>query len=248
MLTLLATIVVMAAGPTPGHAQRNKSLSVLFIGNSHTFFLPAWFKEFAKAGGHKVIVGDGSVGGLSLAGHAAREETHRLIQERLWDWVVIQESSLVSYRASRRVDEMVPAARELDRRIHERGAQTALYMTWARRDGLGNYNDFDSMQDAITEAYVTLGKELNALVVPVGVVWQEVLKRYPELSLWKDDGNHANDTGAYLTTVVFFASLLDRRPVGLSAPRSLPDATVRLMQEITAQVVLADAERWDFRR
>ncbi len=65
----------------------------------------------------------------------------------------------MSRQLSERMHENI---RLFDRAIRDAGAKTALYMTWARRNA-------PESQRVITEAYESIGRELSATVVPVGV-------------------------------------------------------------------------------
>jgi hypothetical protein len=97
--------------------------------------------------------------------------------------------------------------RMFDQAITTAGAKTVLYMTWARR------NAPDSQQ-AITDAYGSIGSESGALVVPVGVAWQEFLRTHDTPVLHDRDGSHPTVAGSYLAACVFFATMFGERPVG----------------------------------
>jgi hypothetical protein len=61
--------------------------------------------------------------------------------------------------------------RLFDLAIRAAGAQTTLYMTWARRDA-------PASQEAIADAYTGIGQELGATVVPVGLAWQKFVGKH----------------------------------------------------------------------
>src|SRR4051812_50053109 len=113
---------------------------------------------------HKLI----SVGGASLrmhwnAGRAAQE-----IATGGHDHVVLQEQSTLPVKNARRMHENV---RLFDEAIKAAGAKTALYMTWARRTA-------PESQQAVTDAYTSIGRALGAAVVPVGTAWQSFLREH----------------------------------------------------------------------
>src|SRR5262245_53865240 len=76
--------------------------------------------------------------------------------------------------------------RLFDEAIKAAGSTTALYMTWAR---LGA----PQSQQAVTEAYAGIGRELGATVVPVGLAWQRFLCRHDQPVLHGRDQSHVAD-------------------------------------------------------
>src|SRR5262249_9189776 len=85
-----------------------------------------------------------------------------------------------------------------------------LYMTWARQHS-------PESQQAITDAYTSIGRELGATVVPVGMAWQRFLSEHAEPVLHDRDQSHPTLAGSYLAACVFFAVLFDESPVGIDA-------------------------------
>ena len=81
---------------------------------------------------------------------------------------MLQEQSLRPLRESKKMTESV---RQFDEVIKRSGAKSVLYMTWARENA-------PEAQQAITTAYKSIGKELGAIVVPVGQAWQSYRKGY----------------------------------------------------------------------
>jgi hypothetical protein len=100
--------------------------------------------------------------------------------------------------------------RLFDETIKEAGAKTTLYMTWARQSA-------PESQQAITDAYTTIGQELGATVVPVGLAWQRFLGKHDHPVLHDKDQSHPTLAGSYLAACVFLAVLFQESPVGLDA-------------------------------
>ncbi len=97
--------------------------------------------------------------------------------------------------------------------IRSRGGEVALYMTPAyvfphklqRNDMM---RDIDSL-------YTNMGNKVDALVVPVGLAFEESYRRRPDLQLHKAyDGTHPSLLGTYLGAATVFASLYNQSPVG----------------------------------
>lgn len=190
----------------------DQTLMVLFVGNSYTFYnnLPETFEKLMIAGGHEIMVEQSTFGGWSLKNHALSPETTEKIANTNWDYVILQEKSVVTNPEI----SMYPAVRELNAQIEDIGAETILFMTWGHRDGLesAGYPDYDSMQSQIKENYQTIADELSLIIAPVGLAWQNALTENPDLQLWDADGSHPSKEGTYLAAHVFYAVLKHKNP------------------------------------
>jgi hypothetical protein len=186
-----------------------RSLNVLFIGNSFTQRndLPGLVARLAAADDrtlkHQLI----SAGGASLKRHWNAGAAAGAIKVGGFDYVVLQEQSTLPIKSPVRMHESV---RLFDQIIKAAGARTALYLTWARRHA-------PETQRRITDAYASVGEELGATVIPVGVAWERFRKKHDEPELYDDDGSHPSLAGSYLAACVMFATLLGGSPVGNSA-------------------------------
>lgn len=182
-------------------------LKILFIGNSFTARnnLPGLLQQLAAERGksieHQLI----NKGGASLRAHWNAGEAINAITEGEFAWVVLQEQSTLPIKNADRMHENV---RLFDERIQAAGAKTALYMTWARQNA-------PDTQQAITDAYTSIGRELSATVVPVGIAWQRFLSKNDSPVLHDRDKSHPTLAGTYLAACVFLGVLLRENPVGV---------------------------------
>jgi hypothetical protein len=187
--------------------RRNDSLNVLFIGNSFTARndLPGLIARLAVARGkeleHRLI----SAGGASLRRHWNAGEAQKAINDGGFNFVVLQEQSTLPIKNPKRMYETV---RLFDQAIKHAGGKTVLYQTWARQHA-------PETQQAITDAYCGIGRELGALVVPVGVAWQSILRKHDHPVLHDRDQSHPTLAGSYLAACVFLGTLFKEGPVGL---------------------------------
>jgi hypothetical protein len=197
-------------------------MRALFVGNSFTARndVPALVARLAEPRGkrfeHRLI----SAGGASLRMHWNRGEAQDAIRREPWDYVVLQEQSTLPVKNAKRMHENV---RLFDEVIRGAGAHTALYMTWARRHA-------PETQRAITEAYATIGADLGAVVVPVGLAWERLLARDDHPVLHDADGSHPTLAGSYLAACVFYSTLFDERPADGDVP-GLTRAEAGLLRE-----------------
>ena len=243
VLAILLTACSSATtDPTP--------LSLLMIGNSYssTNDLPGMIVELATSEGKTLTTELIAVGGWSLGDHANSTETMNMIEAKSWDYVVLQEQSVIPSLADSREDFMFPAARVLDQAIAETGAETLLFMTWARETGMADvgFATYAAMQDQVTIGYRSLGDELGARVLPAGVGWQRAIGKDPGLDLWQPDGSHPTVAGTYLAACVIYASIYQESPAGASYRAGLSRSDARVLQEVAESVVLDSWSFWDF--
>lgn len=219
------------------NTQRLEPINMLFIGNSFTQRnnLPALLAELAAARdlcvNHKLI----SAGGASLRTHWNAGQAANAIKIGGYDYVVLQEQSTLPVKNPQRMAENM---RLFDELIKQAGSQTVLCMTWARQHA-------PETQQAITDAYNTIGKELKATVVPVGLAWQSFLAKHDKPALYDRDQSHPTLAGSYLAACVFLAVLLNENPTGVeseSAGLNKPDRTA--LQRIAWKQVRAAIRSW----
>lgn len=190
-------------------SRRETKVRILFVGNSFTARndLPGLIQRLAAARGktieHRLI----SVGGASLRMHWNNSLALKALKQGRHEFVVLQEQSTLPIKNATRMHENV---RLFDEAINASGAKTVLYMTWARQHS-------PESQQAITEAYIKIGRELGAIVIPVGAVWQKFLRVHDEPVLHDKDQSHPTLAGSYLAACVFLATLFKQNPVGIES-------------------------------
>jgi hypothetical protein len=221
---------------------------VLFVGNSFTYVndLPHLFATLAEAGHHPVVVDMVAPSGWTLAQHAASPETRAKITGSPWNYVVLQEQSLMPAVPAARTGYMYPAVRALVQLIRARGSEPVLFLTWGRRDGSdeAGYADFHTMQAALTTGYLSIADELDLRVAPAGAAWQLAVAQHPSVPLWDADGSHPALAGSYLTACVLYATLFHVSPEGLPAPEGIAGDFARRLQGLAGQAVFNEAARW----
>lgn len=197
-----------------GQAEQGKPLSVLFVGNSYTFYndLPKMVQQMSVDAGQArpLQVKDVTFGGASLQAHWQRGEVQKTIASQHWDYVVIQDFSTMPVdnpELTRQYVRLVSAA------ARKAGAQPILYLTWARQNN-------PAMQTQLDSVYTGLANETHALLAPVGQAWQKALASQPQPALFIDDGSHPSYTGSYLTASVFYALIYGTQPPAPSAAQA----------------------------
>ncbi|MBU7018727.1 MAG: hypothetical protein HXS44_14550 [Theionarchaea archaeon] len=239
-LVLISMLLLICLRYSPPTSTPARTIRVLFVGNSLTFFndMPELFAELARSGGYDVEVDMSAQGGWTLSDHASSSLTLDKIDEN-WDFVILQEQSVIPCILEERNEYMYPAVRNLYEKVHEKGGTVILFMTWGRRDGLpdAGYENFDDMQQQLYTGYMDIADELGVMVAPVGIAWQNSIKKDPHLNLWGVDGIHPSVEGSYLSACVFYATIFGQSPEGLDNS-GLSEEMAKFLQAIAAETVL----------
>ena len=182
-------------------------INILFVGNSFTARnnLPQLLVDLAAQRGVEVRFDLIQAGGASLRMHWNKGDVLKAIKKTRFDWVVLQEQSTLPVKNAIRMRENIELFAEP---IASSGAKMALYLTWARR------NAPDS-QNAITNAYTAIGKQLGATVVPAGIAWKAFLEKHDTPALHDNDMSHPTLAGSYLAACVFLATLFEENATGI---------------------------------
>lgn len=204
---------------------------VLFIGNSYTGVnnLPAVLVELGKSAQSPMSfsVAQHTPGGATWEAHNADPTVDTLIQQG-WHTVVLQDQSAQPWLAKG----IKPALLSLDQKIKTSGAQTLLFMTWARIYTPTLSPPHYAQAAAVNHYYERHAAAINARVAPVGRAWERALND-PAQTLHSADGSHPNESGTYLAACVFYATLTDQTPVGLgSGGLGLSPATRATLQQV----------------
>jgi len=184
-------------------------MKILFIGNSFTSRnnLPGLLSQLAEARGRRCECHLIAAGGASLRMHWNKGVAQEEMQRKRYDFVVLQEQSTLPIKNPKRMHENI---RLFDTAIKATGSGTALYLTWARQN-------VPETQKQITEAYTTIGSELGATVVPVGVAWEQFIRGHRHPVLHDADRSHPSLAGSYLAACVFLTVLMGENPVGITS-------------------------------
>ena len=207
------------------------SFRLLFIGNSHSASngLPELVAKMIETG----LPGSSPSATLApgfgfLSDRLADGVTQESLESRPWTHVILQGQK---YSASGQIVYPTYGAEEWIRRVRAIGAQPILYPEHPREgnteEGLRVHN-----------LHLDIASREPACVAPVGLVWDEAIKKYPTLNLHDNDGNHSNINGATLTSFVFYQVLTRQPASGLPyMPDIGVDADTQLkLREVAATV------------
>lgn len=217
------------AGPKP-------TWRVLFIGNSYTYYnnLPALLAALGddpQAPAH-FEVGMHASGGASWQSHDGDPTTAPEIAKG-WDYVVLQDQSEQPWASVG----TKPSLLSLDAQIAEAGAETILFMTWARSPSSVPATTSFRMNLNVNNYYERHGAVVGARVSPVGRAWERAI-RTTGAKLYAADASHPTAVGSYLSACVIYATLTGVSPDGLGdAGVSMSTDQRAALQQVAWQTV-----------
>lgn len=217
---------------------KNSTYSVLFVGNSYTFYNDLWdiFHKCAASAGYSFAVDHVTSGGYFLRQYLddadpMQEEFDRKITGAAFDFAVLQEHSvgpIVDY------DGFANAVKAIVNRLGPR-TKTVLYETWGRQEDSGTLKKIgmtnETMTIALDSAYRRLGRELDIPVSPAGIAFRNVHVNHPEIELYDPDHTHPSKAGSYLAALVHFAVLTGDSPKNVAYDGGLAPNEAKVLRE-----------------
>ncbi|MBM7844674.1 hypothetical protein [Herpetosiphon giganteus] len=230
---VLILIVVVAIGVGAliwiNNEQNCQKVSLLFIGNSHTYGhdMPNLLAELAAAGEPRYCLEIKTVveGGASLAKHWNDGAALQALQSQPWQYVVLQERSLGPIEDPQGFQQ---ATSRWLQAIRQQRATPVLFVTWAREYA-------PEQQPQLNAAYAQAAGQ-QAILVKVGAAWQHVRQHDRSIALYEPDQNHATLNGAYLTACIFYTTLFRSPSQNLPNLTDLPDAQAQYLQQVAWQL------------
>ena len=178
---------------------KTKDLSILFIGNSHTYHhdVPHLVQLRAEAAGYACRVTMLAHPNWFLSQHAEEPEAHFNILYGKYDYVVLQEHA----HPFGPEEDFLRASAALNRLIREAGSTPVIYACWAKRDE-------PDQQDSMNEAHRRIAAAIGALTAPVGEKWLNAETGLPYPERYEEDGAHASRAGAEFASAVIWETIL----------------------------------------
>jgi hypothetical protein len=192
--------------------KRIKTISVLFIGNSFSYYhnLPRLIARFAIASGSGNFVVDGVFrGGATLKELWHDGRALKKIQDKNWDYVVLQERGRLGGVVKNGIvhvgnpQTFYAYATRFDKAIKKSGAKTILYCP-PSFFGTGLTEDAEKLH----AAYMKLAHRLGAIMIPSIPAFMLTTRKRPDINLYERDGQHPSPMGAYLIACLFCKKIL----------------------------------------
>lgn len=222
-LALAAVTLASSCGGDDGGDPSPDTLSVLFIGNSHTAVnnLPSMVADMARATGKSFEYDVEARGGYGLEDHWAVGAAQRRIRDNHYDVVVLQQGPSALPESQVNLREWGTMFADV---ILANGARPAFYMVWPSQDRPGD-------RDGVRTSYTNAAQSVGGMLAPAGEVWREAWRTDASLALYDADGVHGSLMGTYAAALSVYGMLFGVSPVGVPAPSAIPAGTVQLLQE-----------------
>ena len=199
-----------------------KSLKVLFVGNSYTYVcgMPDILKAMAEAKGHTLHYEQQTPGGRSFQQHWEEKKAVEKMKADTYDVIVFQNQS---FEPVGDPENTIKYGKLLAAEAGKTGARKLYYLTmayeepvkWMKQDNAKARRGaalFPEMLERLTQSYTRLANETDGKIAPVGIAWNMAYQAKPDLKLHAADHSHPSAQGAYLTALVFYASLFEETP------------------------------------
>ncbi|MEY3614026.1 MAG: hypothetical protein RJB14_3748 [Pseudomonadota bacterium] len=194
---------------------------ILFVGNSYYYYnnslhnhLRGFVEATPKQKQYPLAYKSSTIGGSSLDHHPIDwlTEPGRIGVKEPFEWVVLAGNSADALKDSSR-QKFHETVRQYSQVIQSRGGKTALYMTHAYVSPHKQANSGNIAK--IVDMFNTVGRDVGAKVIPVGLAFELSYQRKPEWRLHDEhDGSHPSVLGTYLAAAVTYATLYGLDPVG----------------------------------
>ena len=154
-----------------------------------------------------------------------------------FELVILQGGSGEANTISERKDFSLKA-KEMIEKIHEAGAEAALYMIHAYVEPHENTNP--EMIENIKKMYIDVANQNNVLVIPVGQAFENAYDINPDIVLHKEyDGSHPSLLGTYLAACVVFSSITHKSPLQIQYDYfgKIDEVYKKFLQEVAKETV-----------
>ncbi|MCF7849239.1 MAG: hypothetical protein K9M45_10330 [Kiritimatiellales bacterium] len=202
-----------------------EKLRILFIGNSYTYVqnMPEILRQMADDKGHELEIEQETPGGKNFEFHWNAGRAAEKMRTGNFDVVVFQNQS---FEPVGDPDNMMEYGKLLAAEADKAGARKLFYLTMAYKDKVKWMNgDSDEakrgvallpeMLGRLTASYSKLARSTKSEVAPVGIAWKQAYDAVPGIELHRSDNSHPSETGAYLTALVFYATIYGEKPDGM---------------------------------
>ena len=225
-----------------------KQCSVLFIGNSMTYFhdMPtAIFEKMAESAGFDVKVCSVTAGGrflrehLSLDDEPARAAKAALAADKAgaYDFVVLQEGMPDLYT---KTESFYEAVRTLAGMIRKLGAKPVLYARMGNQKGNPELDDpvctYENVYKTIVKAHETVSEELDIPVAWAVKAAYDLNGTELPFDLYAQDRSHPSYAGSYIAALCVFAVMFGMDPTSVTYDGDLAPEDAALCREAVKRV------------
>ena len=206
-------------------AQNVTSIKVLFVGNSFTSRnnIPKLVSEISELYNVHIEATMSAAEGATLDDHWNQRkglQTKSLIAQEKYDFVILQDQST---RPINYPNETLKSINLFCKYTRIYNSRIGLFLTWSVKDASNN------SQEQINKTYLKAANENNALLIPIGKIWQITKEKFSDVELYDNDKIHSSYLGAYLSSIII-VSFLDEN-MNLNDIQKLMDGNLKLKKD-----------------
>jgi len=255
MKKLILSIVIIIIGIFHSNAQNRKK--VLFLGNSYTASnsLPSLINTAANSVGDTIDYDSNTPGGHRFLNHAVNSTTLNKISSDDWDYVVLQAQSQEPSWSDFQVNaEVFPYATILADSIKSNNecSMPLFFMTWGRENGdASNCSNwppvctYEGMDSILAQNYKLMADDNDAIVSPVGAVWNYIRTNWPAMALYSADGSHPSQMGSYAAACCFYSIIFEKDPTLLTYNYTLNQADADSIKVAAKRIAFDNLANWN---
>lgn len=206
--------------------QGRRSVRMLFIGNSGTFFwdIPQTAGCLVNQGQSQFCIETDALtsGGKTFRWHSERDAVRDAIASGRYDYVVLQDGSK---GPTDQPEEMMTYGGRLIETARAAGSEPLLYAYYGPKDAP------DSAWDQVADRYLALGEAHDVTVVPTCVALRRAMLERPDANYHNPDRHHSGMHAAYLIACSFFRVLTSDAALDHLYPAVLGDQ-VKVKQDM----------------
>jgi hypothetical protein len=198
-------------------------------------------------------------GGYDFERHFKLTQTINAINSRQWDYIVLQESgwrtALPTALAEQRV---YPFADSLKSIIDDSNpdAHLILYMTNGYIDGVNAFGDtdwcrddpqvcsYEGMQERIKSTYRKLADQLDAEIVPGGILWNIIMDQHNDIIFHDSDGIHPSIAGSYTNALALYSVITKKQLTNIYIPTTLAEEHALHIQHAVVNTLFECNPNW----
>ncbi len=217
-----------------------KKTSILFIGNSFTYFsdMPhAIFAKICDATNVPVFVESVTTGGYKLVDFCNSEDefgkqVYKAFETKKYDIVILQEQSM---NAITGYDEFFHGVETLANMAKNNGAKVYLYSTWGYKEGYELLplcgKSTREMAEKMYAAYSKAANDVGGYVAPVGNAFLDVYENCESINLYDNDLYHPSLYGSIVAAWVIFSTIFGISPEKVNYNCNISDEECNVLKK-----------------
>lgn len=243
-------IITIISSCSTGIFSSKTDYSVLFIGNSFTGYnnMPGMFSFLSDKAGYSTYVDYFLKYGFSMKEILADTQLYEMLEERVWDKIVIQTDYDMAYSYKRNTLIQSLLAFRDSAGIYCDSCEIFLVSVWAPKDGYVIENSdtlsYDEFQNMLIEGVSYAADALEMPIIPSGSVWQALCSEIINYK-YDSDGYHPGIAGSYIFACAGFCSIYRNKAAGVHYYGSVEEDEGVLIQAYSDSIILKSMEKWN---